>query len=237
LQTEEERMFSGDRVTTATIRAVFTEEIEAQRGSVSDAFDDGERLFLRSLLPLGEDVAPKDRVQGGVALRSNGSEAWLHPYVYRLVCKNGAIMAQATQTHHVTDLQVLPPEAAVEALREGIRACCVPEAFTAAAQQMRTARETQVDVGLMLLPMLSRFPAGMRNAFQQIIERFAAGGDTSAFGLMNAVTATARDTRDHELRWNLEELGGGIAALRLPRTPSEAPGMRRERREEEVLVG
>jgi hypothetical protein len=30
---------------------------------------------------------------------------------------------------------------------------------------------------------------------------------------MNAVTSVARDTRDPELRWRLEEFGGGIPAL------------------------
>ena len=29
---------------------------------------------------------------------------------------------------------------------------------------------------------------------------------------MNAVTSVARDTREPELRWRLEELAGGIAA-------------------------
>jgi hypothetical protein len=36
-------------------------------------------------------------------------------------------------------------------------------------------------------------------------------GDTTLFGLANAVTATARETRDPELKWDLEEFGGGIA--------------------------
>jgi len=33
---------------------------------------------------------------------------------------------------------------------------------------------------------------------------------------MNAVTSVARDTRDPELRWRLEELGGGIPAMLVP---------------------
>jgi hypothetical protein len=35
---------------------------------------------------------------------------------------------------------------------------------------------------------------------------------------MNAVTSTARDTRDPEVRWRLEELGAQVPAL-LDRTP------------------
>jgi len=231
-------MRSGDQVTVATIRAVFTEEIAAQQGSVLDAFEDGSRLFLRSLLPHIAEVRPRDRLQGGVALRSDGREVFLHPYVFRLVCSNGAIMAQATRTHHVADLQLLPPEESLPALREAIRACCEPEAFTAAALQMRSAQEMAADLGLMLLPMLSRFPAATRDGLlQQVFERFTSEADRSVFGLMNAVTATARDTRDPEVRWNLEELGGGIPVLLAPKPSSGSSSRRTERRDQAVLVG
>jgi hypothetical protein len=36
---------------------------------------------------------------------------------------------------------------------------------------------------------------------------------------MNAVTSVARDTRDPELRWRLEELGGGVPIAVRPRSP------------------
>jgi hypothetical protein len=49
-----------------------------------------------------------------------------------------------------------------------------------------------------------------------ILERFVEGRDTSRFGLMNAITSVARDTRDPEVRWRLEEMGGGIPAALSP---------------------
>jgi len=64
-----------------------------------------------------------------------------------------------------------------------------------------------------MLPMLSRMPSGIRDqVVGQILERFLGEGDHSRFGLMNAVTSVARDTPTPELRWNLEELGGGVPA-------------------------
>jgi hypothetical protein len=36
------------------------------------------------------------------------------------------------------------------------------------------------------------------------------------FGLVNAVTSVARDQKDPQVRWRLEELGGGILAMRFP---------------------
>jgi hypothetical protein len=52
----------------------------------------------------------------------------------------------------------------------------------------------------------------------QILERFAMSRDQSAFGVMNAATSLARDTRDAPTRWKLEQLGGTIPS-RLARKP------------------
>jgi hypothetical protein len=49
-----------------------------------------------------------------------------------------------------------------------------------------------------------------------ILERFFREPDRSRFALMNAVTSVARDTADPELRWRLEEMGGGIPVGRAP---------------------
>ena len=40
---------------------------------------------------------------------------------------------------------------------------------------------------------------------------------------MNAVTSVARDTRDPELRWRLEEFGGGIPVAMPERDPGGPP--------------
>jgi hypothetical protein len=61
--------------------------------------------------------------------------------------------------------------------------------------------------------MLSRLPSAASEIQQAIIRQLFESRDRSAFGLINAVTAVARDTRDPELRWRLEEFGGGVPAL------------------------
>ncbi len=209
-------MSSQHALTTARVRAIFAEEIAAAGGTVSDTFDDGSRLFVRSVLSRYADVVPGDRLQSGVALRAAQSQVWVHPYVFRQVCRNGAIVAHAVQTRHVEDTDMPGPEAA-DAVREAIRACCEPEAFTTAVAQTRSAREREADMALTVLPFISRLPAGVRDTvIRQILDQFSREPDRSAFGLMNAVTAVARDTRDPDLRWRLEELGGAVAAGRVP---------------------
>jgi hypothetical protein len=225
-------MFTDDRITTAMVKALFAEEIAALDGKVSDTFDDGERLFVRSILPGVEEVRAKDCVEGGVALRMSGGEAWVHPYVFRQVCSNGAIMARAIETRHVADVDVRGPEEVLPELREAIQACASREAFTVAAQQMRSAQDARVDLAISFLPLLSRFPTSL---VTQIMGRFLNVRDRSAFDMANAMTATARDMSDPELRWRLEELGGGVFAGRKPRFPRH-DGRVAHRREDAVAA-
>jgi hypothetical protein len=223
-------------LSTADVLAVFTDEIAAHGGEVRDIFHDGTRLFTRSVLPRDCEVGPKDRVQGGVALKSDGREAWLHPYVFRLVCRNGAIMAHAVQTCHLPDLHLRDADEAGALLRDATRACCAEEAFTASAEQMRSAREVAVDAALNLLPLLSHFRGQGPALMGAILARFFGEADRSLFGLMNAVTAVARDTRDPATRWRLEELGGGIPARVAPRPFPRTPGRLEHASQPEDLV-
>ncbi|MBI3862263.1 MAG: hypothetical protein HY290_10245 [Planctomycetia bacterium] len=204
-------------LTTKQLLAVFAEEIASRSGSVFDVFDDGCRLFARSILPRVEEVRPHDRHQGGVALRGTESQVWVHPYVFRQVCRNGAIMAQALETCHLTGIDEISCDEASESVREAIATCCSDKAFTTAVEQTRSAATIQADLALSILSHLSHFPADRLSDFlAMIFERFTNGRDNSRYGLMNAVTSVARDTRDPELRWRLEELGGGIPAAIAP---------------------
>ena len=199
--------------TTAEIGEVFAEEVAGLGGTVTDRYVDGTILLARSVLPGLREVGRDDAVQGGVAIRATDEAIQVHPYVFRQVCSNGAIMARAIQTWQVerVDAGGLTTPAPLGAVREAIRACGSDEAFSASAERMRSAREDQADLALMIMPMMDRLPKEIVNdLLRTIVERFLKGPDSSRFGLMNAVTSVARDTRDPESRWKLEELGGGI---------------------------
>jgi hypothetical protein len=212
---------------TTEIQNAFAQELAVVGGSLSDTFDDGERLFARSILPGTKEVRSGDRLQAGVAVRATDQDLCVHPYVYRLVCRNGAIRAQAIQSWRIErdDISAAPDRSAHDVLfllRDAVQHCCADEAFVDATDAMRSAMLREADMALMLLPMLARLPGdAAQRMLQQIMGNFGREGDRSQFGLMNAVTATARDTRDPEMRWRLEELGGAIPALRLP---SRRPG-------------
>ncbi|OWK42337.1 hypothetical protein [Fimbriiglobus ruber] len=220
--------------TTAQLLATFTDEVKAHQGRVTDTADDGRRLLARSVLPGLKDVRLGDRLQGGVALRAVGGEVWVHPYLFRLVCQNGAIVARTVGTRHLVGLEASDPRESLQAVREAVAACCDPDVFADTFDRVRTASETAADFALTMMPMLSRLAAlGASHLMERITDQFFRDGDLSQFGLANAVTATARETRDPDLRWNLEEFGGGIAVGGMPPTP----GPTRSAARREVLAG
>src|SRR5207245_8847982 len=136
----------------AVSKGSYAEEITAAGGTVSDTLHDGCRLFTRSILPSVREVRASDHVQGGVALKATERAVWVHPYVFRQVCRNGAIMAHAIETRLVeADDFPICEEAAVE-VRAGIQACAADDPFSAAAAQMRSAGNTQTNMWLRMLP-------------------------------------------------------------------------------------
>jgi hypothetical protein len=198
-------------LTTTEIKDLFEQEITAAGGTMSDVFDDGYRLFVRSVLPQVREVRKADHLQGGVALRAGKEDIWVHPYVFRQVCSNGAIMAHALQTRHIQSRHCETVEEAAGQVRGAVQLCGAEDAFIAATEQIQSACDIDADLGLNLLPFLSRLPPDMAaQLLPQIIRRFFGEADHSRFGLMNAVTSVARDHRIHDIRWRLEELGGGI---------------------------
>jgi hypothetical protein len=218
--------------TTTDILEAFSEEIAFEQGTVKDVFNRGSRLIARAVLPKTHDLPGLDRHHAGVAIKVSSQELCLHPYVFRVVCSNGAIVPQAVGSQDLSDFFFLAPDLAMTELRCAIRACCRKEVFMGAMGQMRSAQDIAADPLISLLPMLKVFSEKTRGKyFDEILDRFFIARDTSQFGLMNAVTSVARDTRDAEARWKLEELGGAIAisAGSIKPRPKRSGGARRKR--------
>jgi len=195
------------------ILGAFTEEISRRDGKVTETFHQPGQLFVRSVFPRAEEIRAGDKIQGGVALRATDTVAWVYPYVFRLVCKNGAIMAHAAEGREVPNLDGVPTFEAVSLVREAVESCCERNAFVTAAEQMRMAAQHPFDVILNMMPFLSHLSELGPEVAQQVFKRFFHENDRTRYGFMNAVTSMARDTRDHVTRWRLEELGGQIAVM------------------------
>jgi hypothetical protein len=208
---KENVMSPNELLSLEDIKAVFTEEIEAAGGTVSDVFEGKAQLFARSILPRVGEVTTQDQIKPGVALRAVDQEVSVYPYIFRLVCTNGAILAHALDAQQIW-LADIPTTVEMEiSLRSMVRACCSDGWFVDATQQLGRAQQTPVDALLGLMPHLSRMPRpAARRFMDSIMREWTKNADHSRYGLMNAVTATARDTVEAELRWQLEAIGGQI---------------------------
>lgn len=207
-------------MTLADVERIFAGEVAAARGQVTQALRDERRLFLRAVLPRTVEVAPGDTLQAGVALRLTRGDAQVCPYVFRLVCTNGAIWAHTVASRRVADVFHRTGTEARNDLMGALLAATDAEAFAHAADEMRTIRSRPAPEMDTLLSLLSLAPdTEMLLALMETIMAFEDGDDLSAYGFLNAVTATARDTHDPDLRWRLEELGGGIPASVLASHP------------------
>src|SRR5262249_20876152 len=98
-------MCDFDRFMTQEILEAFTAEISARQGKVTETFHQTGQLFARAVLPQTEEIRARDKVQSGVALRATDTAAWVYPYVFRLVCKNGAIIAHAEEGREIPNLE------------------------------------------------------------------------------------------------------------------------------------
>ena len=207
--------------TMAAIKELFVEETEAAGGLVTHTFETEACFMARATLPQVRHVAPGDEVQGGVALLAEHDRVWVHPYVFRKICKNGAIMTHFVQSKQIAYSECESQYETCSKVRLAIQECCEPEVFAGNARHIRDSRSASTELLIHLLPALaSMSPASARQLFETIMGRFVRAGDRSRFGLMNAVTSVARDTSDQKLRWRLEELGGGIAVGRMPQVPT-----------------
>jgi hypothetical protein len=170
---------------------------------------------------MAKEVRPRDSVEGGIAVKVAGQTIEVCPYLFREVCRNGAIMPHVTEVQHIRRVGFAASSDAIEAvdeqLRDAVRACSAPEVFAEAARQVRSAAAIELSSEMSELLLFSSFQQTISaDLREEIMHSFLGAADHSAFGLMNAVTSVARDQEDPDVRWRLEELGGGVPAMRLP---------------------
>lgn len=182
------------------------------------------------------EVALGDVVQAGFVI--SNSEVGLgslrvEPLVYRLVCKNGMICKDYMQKKYHVGKQVTGGDESYELyseetlmqddkaffmkVQDTVR-CAVDEAkFMLTVNKMREAMEIPIEndpvQAVEVLAdkfMLTQAERG------DVLRQFFIGGDTSRYGLLNAVTAASRLAPDYERATELERIGGEIMELPVP---------------------
>ena len=124
---------------TQAIVAAVCEEVDLAGGQIADCHDDGRRLFLRTTVPIAEEVRPGDIIQEGIAVAAGNAEVKIRHFVYRQVCRNGAVIPQSisgqsfsrvegdTSSHLVTEILAgIRERGSAMPQQPGIRDCREP---------------------------------------------------------------------------------------------------------------
>lgn len=168
-----------------------------------------------------------DVVQAGFRVRNSEvgrASTIVRPSIWRLECKNvmmvpETIAPDVAARHAGGRLQLGP---VVDYSNKRIEAevrTVVDEAleapwFSSIVERLRVLASIKIDVDGPTEILEKRIEAVLKsddNMTGEIVRTLLTGGDFTAWGLLNAITATARTVTDDELRYRLEGLGGDLA--------------------------
>lgn len=195
------------------IAELFAAEIAARKGRIVDSFHDERRLFARSLLHEKVEVRKRDDLEGGVAICLLEGVVSVRPYVFRLVCANGAVMAMSDEACEI-DLGTGNAERHEADIREAIAACASHRAFLSAADGIRKTVGMRHNPGLQVIQLLQRhWLFDDPKVLLDVVQRFMSEQGDDGFAVMNALTSRGRDEQDPEQRWRWEEAGGSVPAV------------------------
>lgn len=150
----------------------------------------------------GRAVKRGDLLCAGFALfGEDGEVPRLLPRIYRVVCANGALVPLGNHADLLAQGMTV---------RQALEMCC---------RRAPLADFTRVAAQLTRLPIddptgvLWQHPIDPAVRPRQVLDEFRRGGDRTAWGLVNAITAMARELADLRLRLRVEEQAGELAWL------------------------
>lgn len=205
-------------VSTAEVQRLFSQSVQ-----VLDSWDDGERLYCRGV-GRGTGVPGSDGpFQPGVALRATPVDVWVRPFLLRRGSRNGAIFAECDASRLIRTTELTLADEFSRLLRASIESCGRSQVVSRILGILRAHGDRPIDGLLTVAALRAQRPEGLRHA--QLVDVLARISDRSPMTqseLMNAVIDSARDTRDPDLRWQLEEFGGVIGLALLPALSAES---------------
>ena len=195
------------------------------------------RMYLQMTTSrLRGEVKVGDEVQAGLVISNSevGAGAlnveWL---IYRLVCLNGMIVGKALRKNHigrrVTGLEDevqayyadstrrLDDAAFFSKVRDTVRHMLTPEGFESKLAELRGSTERKIEGDPVVAVEKFQRRLGLTDGERGgLLTHLIEGGDLSAWGVANAVTALAHDAESYDRSVELERAGSTV--IDLPRS-------------------
>lgn len=192
-----------------------------------------QKLYLKALFPrIQQEVTVGDVIQSGVVI--SNSEIGLgalsvQALVFRLVCKNGMISADASmRKYHVgrlnesegmldmlqDDTLQADDRAFMLKLRDTVKATASEAGFKLIIDRFREATGVKIDDPVGTVEMAQK-KWGMNDTDGKgILRHLIEGGDLSKYGLANAVSRYSQDVEDYDRATEFEGLSGHVIDLK-----------------------
>lgn len=205
------------------------QEVKIEAAAITE-----QKMYIRAIFPqITGEVGVGDVFQSGIAISNSEvgrGMVKIEPLVYRLVCKNGLTMPDRSfKARHVGSrimnedgiFEMLSDEAIraddhaiLLKVRDVVKASFDQTRFIQHLDMLRDAKDDRIhgDVveGIKVLGKAKGF-----NEFEQsnILRHLIEGGDTSRYGVLNAVTRSAQDVGSYDRSYEIEAIGGEILVM------------------------
>ena len=202
-------------------------------------------LYLKATTPrLTAEVTPGDVVQAGLVVSNSevgAGSVRIEPLLYRLVCRNGAIVNDlALKKYHVgrtnghrddaiqallrDETKVLNDQAFWATVQDVVRGTLQEVTFQHIVARWRDATQERLPGDPVQVVEVTAKRCGLTEPERgSVLRHLVEGGDLSRYGLANAITCASQEVDDYDRATDLERLGGEIIELPRPAWQALAP--------------
>lgn len=188
------------------------------------------RFYLRALLPsLEREIKVGDIVRAGIEIKNSEvgvGKMSIGPYIFRLQCKNGLTMRDMTlaRTHvgprieddaHLSDeARQADDEALWLIARDTVKSMLTEVRFEEIVSTLaETIHGDRIEAPAAATEELSNRFGFTEEEREAILRNLTTDGDLSQWGMLNAVTATAKEAEGFDRQAEMESIGWDIAQM------------------------
>ena len=215
--------FDNEDVAEAVLPVMFDEKLEIISSNVTE-----KKLYIKAVTDkLTGEIEKGDVVRGGVIV-SNSEVGYgsvnVQAFIERLVCMNGMIAETSFRrrhigaSHDITDLLSRDTlnktsEALVGQVQDVVRNVLSNEGFNNVLGKLRETTETEIAKPIDAVEIIQKQFRFTEDEKDSVLNHLIKGGDTTKWGLTNAVTRASQDLEDYDRATEFEKFGWDVAHL------------------------
>ena len=193
-----------------------------------------KKLYIKAVMhKMTSEIKKGDIVEAGLWISNSEigcGQFEVAPFIHRLVCLNGMKVNDAKfgkrhvgaradvndSTYSILSDETLRADdkAFMLKARDVVKAAFDEKIFEGHVDKLRDTTERKLEGNpVKAIEVLGATHGLLQGEQSSILRKLIEGGDTSQYGLLNAVTAYSQDVTDYDRASELEELGGKIIDL------------------------